>query len=177
MKHWSHRIRALSDANGEAKMYAFSIPFSIENFQREQSAGYHPSPLEQRVPTLFELHFKAQSQFAELLIELECWAIAIPSLRVFRTALNAATYDVQQSFDPLFPALLPVLPMDPPAGQTADTIIHPPPSPQAFSELRRLIGEYVEARSEFGCYVDDLTREAQNNLLFGLFEERVPHPT
>lgn len=169
------RIRALSDANIEAAMYAFLIVPAIEGFQREQSAGYRPSPIKQRAPTFSDLHSKAQRHLAELIVEFECWSIAFPGLNVFQVALNAAAYDARQSCPPLFSALLHILPMDPPACETdKPTIIHPPPSPEMFSALRRLIEQYKEAMDEIRCYIHDLTIEAQNNLLHGLFDGRVP---
>jgi hypothetical protein len=168
------RIRALSDANIEAAMYVFGILPAIESFQREHSAGNRPVPVEQRVPTFSALHFKAERCLAELIVEFECWSIAFPGLSVFQVALNAAAYDVRESFPPLFSALLPILPMDPPAAQTGKpTIVHPPPSPEAFLALKYLIEKYKGAMDEIGCYIRDLTVEAQNNLLHGLFEERV----
>jgi hypothetical protein len=170
-----NRIRALSDAHIEAANYVFLIPPAIESFQREQSAGYKPSPLRQRVPTFSDLHSKAQGHLAELIVEFECWSIAFPGLDVFQVALNAAAYDVRESFSPLFSALLHVLPMDPPPGESGKpTIIHPPPSPEVFSALKHLIEQYKEAMDEIGCYLHDLTIEAQNNLLHGLFERKVP---
>ena len=169
------RIRALSDANIEAAIYAFGILPTMENFQREHSAGNQPAPMEQRVPAFSALHFKAERCLAELIVEFECWSIAFPGLRVFQVALNAAAYDVRESFPPLFSALLHVLPMDPPPAQTGmPTIVHPPPPPGAFLALKHLIEKYKEAMDEIGCYIHDLTVEAQNNLLHGLFEEWVP---
>ena len=169
------RIRTLSDASIAASMYAFGILPAIEGFQREQSAGYQPSPIKQRVPTFSDLHFKAESQLAELIVEFESWSIAFPGLNVFQIALNAAAYDVRQSFPPLFSALLQILPMDPPPGETGKaTSIHPPPSSEVFSALKGLVETYRGAMDEIGCYVHDLTTEAQNNLLHGLFEGRVP---
>lgn len=169
------RIRTLSAAYIEAAMYALGILPAIESFQREQSAGYQPSPMTQRAPTFSDLHFKAQGHLAELIEEFECWSIAFPGLNVFQVALNAAAYDVRQSFPPLSSALSHILPMDPSPGETGKpTIIHPPPSPEVFSALRRLIEKYKEAMDEIGCYIHDLTIEAQNNLLHGLFEGRVP---
>jgi hypothetical protein len=169
------RIRALSDANIEAAIYAFGMIPAIENFQREQSAGNKPAPPEQRAPTFSGLHFKAERCLAELIVEFECWSIAFPGLNVFQIALNAAAYDVRQLFPPLFSALLHILPMDPPPGQTGrPTIVHPPPSSEVFSTLKDLIEKYKGAMDEIGCYIHDLTIEAQNNLLHGLFEERVP---
>jgi len=110
-----------------------------------------------------------------LIVEFESWSIAFPGLNVFQVALNAAVYDARRAFPPLYSALLQILPMDPPPGQAGKpTIIHPPPSPKALSELKSLIQEYKRAMDEIGCYIHDLTIEAQNNLLHGLFEERVP---
>ena len=169
------RIRTVSDAHIDAAMYAFGILPAIESFQREQSAGYQPSPMRQRAPTFSDLNYKAAGHLAELIVEFECWSIAFPGLNVFQVALNAAAYDVRQSFPPLFSALLDILPMDPPSGETGKpTIIHPPPSPEVFLALKRLIERYKEAMDEIEYYIHDLTIEAQNNLLHGLFEGRVP---
>ncbi|MEP7354772.1 MAG: hypothetical protein ABI824_16205 [Acidobacteriota bacterium] len=169
------RIRPVSDANLEAKGYAVRILLALESFQRETAAGYQPAPIKHRLPAFSDLHFKAQGQLAELIIEFECWSIAFPGLNVFKTALNAATYDVNQSFPLLFSALLHVLPMDPPPDESGkSTIVHPPPSPEVLSELRILIEKYNEAMEEIPYYIYDLTVEAQNNLLDGLFEGRVP---
>jgi hypothetical protein len=168
------RIRALSDANIDAKMYAFGILSSVDIVQRGQTGGYQLSPMTQRAPTFSDLNSNAARQLAELITEFECWSIAFPGLNVFQVALNAAAYNVRQSFPPLFESLLHVLPMDPPPGQAGKpTIIHPPPSQEASSELKRLVLEYKEAMDEIDCYIQDLTIEAQNNLLHGLFERRV----
>jgi hypothetical protein len=86
------RIRTLSDTNIEAAMYAFGILPAIESVQREQSAGYQPSPMKQRALTFSDLHFKAKHQLAELIVEFECWSIAFPGLNVFQVALNAAAH-------------------------------------------------------------------------------------
>ncbi len=130
--------------------------------------------MRQRALTFSDLHFKAGRELAELIVEFECWSIAFPGLNVFQVSLNAAAYDVRQAFPPLFSALLQILPMDPPPGQPGKpTIIHPPPSAEVSSALKRLIEGYKEAMDEIGNYIQDLTIEAQNNLLHGLFEGRV----
>jgi hypothetical protein len=65
--------------------------------------------------------------------------------------------------------------MDPPPGESGKpTIIHPPPSPEVLSALKLLIEKYKGAMDEIECYIHDLTIEAQNNLLYGLFERKVP---
>ena len=133
------RIRTLSDANIEAKMYAFGIVPSVESALRQEAAGNRPAAMRQRALTFSDLHSKAERELAELIEEFECWSIAFPGLQVFKIALNSAAYDVLRAFPPLFEALLPILPMDPPPGQTGTTIIHPPPCRETFSRLRHLI--------------------------------------
>jgi hypothetical protein len=169
------QIRKLSDANIMASMYAFGIPFAIENYQRELAAGHHPSGIKQRAPEFSDLHFRAGNEVAELLVEFESWSIAFPSLKVFQVALNAAAYNVHEAFPPLFSAFLRALPMDPPQGETGKPSIIPSPLTLAEQKvLKALVDTYKEAMDEVGCYIHDLAIEAQNNLLLGLFEREVP---
>ena len=169
------RIRSVSDANVDAKIYAFGILSSLDIAQRGGTADYRPTLMKERAPIFSDLNFKAERQLAELITEFECWSIAFPGLNVFQVALNAAAYNVRHSFAPLFEALSHVLPMDPPAGQIGQpTIIHPLPSTTENTKLKRLVLEYKEAMDEIACYVQDLTIEAQNNLLYGLFERKIP---
>jgi hypothetical protein len=169
------KIDKLSDAQIDAGMYAFGIPYVVENYQRELAAGYNPLIIKQRAPKFSELHFRACSEIAELLIELESWAIAFPKTQVFRVALNAAIYDARETFQPLYTALLKTLPMDPPDGAaTKEQILHPPLAPGELSTLMNLANAYKEAMDEIGCYVYDLKIEAQNNLLSELFECKAP---
>jgi hypothetical protein len=65
--------------------------------------------------------------------------------------------------------------MEPPPNQAGKpVIVHPPPSAEALANLAILVQQYKDARDEIGCYIYDLTVEAQNNLLSGLFERCVP---
>lgn len=169
------QIRRLSDAQIMASMYAFGIPSAVENYQHELAAGHHPPGIRQRAPEFSDLHFRAGNEVAELLVEFESWSIAFPSLHVFQVALNAAEYNVQEAFWPLFSALLRALPMDPPQGETGKPSVVPPPLTLAELEgLKAKVVTYKEAMDEVGCYLHDLAIEAQNNLLFGLFEREVP---
>lgn len=172
------RIRAVSDAYIAASMYAFGILPALDASNRGLSAGHQPSPVKQRALVLLDLQDKAQTQLAELFVECESWSIAFPNLIVFRVGLSAANYDVRQAFPPLFSSLLRILPMDRTTGDPGKPIIvHPLPSQEAFSELEDLVQRYKASMDEIGCYIYDLTIEAQNNLLHGLFESRVPPRT
>lgn len=169
------KVRALSDANIEAPIYALGIPAAIETARRERASGYEPRSLNQRVPVFTALHFKAANELAELLVEFEAWAIAFPAHRVFHVALNAAAYDVQQAFPPLNEALLRILPMDLPKEEVDNPTIHRPlPSADDLSALKHLVTNYNAAMDQVRSYVHDLTIEAQNNLLSSLFDRIVP---
>jgi hypothetical protein len=53
------KVRKLSNANVEAAMYAYMIPFNVENFQRQLALGLHPSPIKARAPEFSRLHAEA----------------------------------------------------------------------------------------------------------------------
>ncbi len=172
----AERIRTLSDANGEASMYVFAIPGAIENFQRQLSLGFQSPPIGHRAPTFSALHSKASLALAELIIEFESWSIAFPDLWVFQVALNYANDNARDAFMSLFSALIRALPMEPPEGPspTRPTIVQPPLTDAEFSALWILVAKYKEAMDEVGCFIHDLRIEAQNNLLSGLFDRKVP---
>jgi hypothetical protein len=172
----SQKVNLVSDALGKAKMYVFGIAPAIESLHWQARDGYELHPLNQRVPAFLDLHHKAGIAVAEVLIELESWAIAMPGLEVFQVALNSAMFDVRQAFGELFPRLAHILPMDPREGSPMGNapIVHPLPSGAALSQLKTLIDNYYNAMLEAECYVEDLKVDAQNNLLSDLFERRVP---
>ena len=171
------KVRRLSHANVEAAMYAYMIPFDVENFQRQLVQGLHLSPIKKRAPEFSQLHAEANNALIELIQEFEAWSIAFPGLEVFQVALNAANHDAREAFTPLFTALLRVLPLDPPENAPPNVprpLIPSPISGDELAQLKKLVDRYKEAMDDIGRYVHDLTIESQNNLLSGLFERRLP---
>ena len=79
--------------------------------------GFQPALVTQRATTFSELNHRAGTAIAELVTELETWAIAIPGWQVFRTALDAASFDLQTAFGAPYEKLLLVLPLDPLDGR------------------------------------------------------------
>lgn len=170
------KTRNLSHAASEAGMYAFQIPIHLDIHEYQRSLGLFPIPLSERAPEFFRLHGEAGSALVELIEEFESWAIAFPGLDIFRTALIAASHDAREAFSTLHSALLRVLPMDLPIHANANPpgpIIQQSLSGQEHTELLSLATKYKDAMDEIACYVYDLTIEAQNNLLSGLFDHRV----
>ncbi|MDD5321875.1 MAG: hypothetical protein PHD43_14960 [Methylococcales bacterium] len=175
------KVRRLSNANVEAAMYAYMIPFNVENFQRQLAQGLYPTPIKERAPDFSRLHAEANNALIELIQEFEAWSIAFPGLEVFQVALNVANHDAREAFAPLFTALLRVLPFDPPDDAPPNVprpliqpLIQSPISSEEYAQLKILVERYKEAMDEIGSYVHDLTIESQNNLLSELFERRVP---
>jgi hypothetical protein len=173
----TEKVRKLSSANVQAAMYAFMIPFNVENFQRQLAQGLQPTPIKERAPEFSRLHAEANNALIELIQEFEAWSIAFPGIEVFQVALNAANHDAREAFVPLFTALLRVLPMDPQENAPPNMprpLVPGPISKDEYEQLTKLVGRYKEAMDDIGSYVHDLTIESQNNLLSGLFERRVP---
>jgi hypothetical protein len=108
-----------------------------------------PPPTE-RAAEFSRLHYEWNGALVELIEEFEAWSIAFPGLQVFQDALNSAHHDAVEAYTPLFSYLLRGLPLDPP------------------------VESYKRAMDDVGSYIHDLTIEAQNVLLAGLFESRVP---
>ena len=53
-------------------------------------------------------------------------------------------------------------------------MVPPPPTPSQLENLEKLVNKYKSAIDDIGSYVFDLKVEAQNNLLSGLFDNKVP---
>lgn len=171
------RVRKLSHANTTAATYALLIPSNLEAYQRQFRPGFTPVPPKERAPEFAKLNTEANNALIELLEEFEAWSIAFPGFQIFQIALNSAIHDVREAFHPLFLELLNCLPTDPPEGAPDNIprpIIKGSLSKEEIVKLRELVDRYYSAMCDIIGYVFDLTIEAQNNLLSGLFDRRVP---
>ncbi|MBU0485987.1 MAG: hypothetical protein KKB30_15900 [Proteobacteria bacterium] len=176
-KTLDERIRQLSDAITSASMYVFMIPAQIETYQEQISNKFPSQPLTKRALEFLRLHEKAGEATVRIIEEFEAWLISLPELELFQTAINSANYDAREAIQPLFSALVRVLPIDPPEDAPQNVprpITKPLLDRKQLQELRTLVDNYKNAMDDIGCYIFDLRVEAQNNLLSGLFEHRVP---
>ena len=66
--------------------------------------------------------------------------------------------------------------MDPPEGNPNNNpiFLKPPLTKDELSQLEVLELRYREATADVECFIHDLKVEAQNNLLFGLFDQKAP---
>jgi uncharacterized membrane-anchored protein YhcB (DUF1043 family) len=171
------KVRKLSHANLSAAMYANMILYNWENFQRRLALGITPLPIKERAPEFLKLHTEANNALNELIEEFISWSIAFPGLQIFQVALLAANHDAWEAFKTLFTALPRVLPIDPPEGVPENVpgpIILGVLSNEETIKLKELVARYKDAMDDIRYYIQDLTIEAQNNLLSGLFNRRVP---
>ena len=171
------RLRDVTRTNVTAMMYAVNIPSRIEIFQNS---------IKKNIPLLFpreraiefsNLHSAANDALIALIQEFEAWSIVFPEFELFQTALNSANHDARNTSNELFNRFILTLPTDPPQDAPPEVprpIPGSPVSSDQLSELESLVEEYRRAMDEIGCYVIDLQIEAQNKLLSGLFEYRVP---
>ncbi|WP_434049113.1 hypothetical protein [Marinobacter salarius] len=171
------RLRDVTRTNVTAMMYAVNIPSRIEIFQNSIKKNMPlPFPRERAVE-FSNLHSAANDALTALIQEFEAWSIVFPEFELFQTALNSANHDARNTSNGLFNRFILILPTDPPHDAPPEVPRPIPASPVSsdqLSELERLVEEYRRAMEEIGCYAIDLQIEAQNKLLSGLFEHRVP---
>lgn len=111
-----------------------------------------------------------------LLSIFDSYAIAIPELKLFRDALNAALDDAAEAFIPLYTNLITVPPteLDSPRShelQNPQKLYYVParPDDQKLEQIQRLVDAYTFATDDIGNYVYDLRVEAQKPLLTNIF--------
>jgi hypothetical protein len=116
-----------------------------------------------------ELHFKAKDAFSALLGVFEKYEIVNPNLVIFKTAFNAANYDVDEAFNVLSPEFAKYLPMDVATSEVqrigTNIIVPTLPNDEQLIQLQALVSKYSKTTTEMLSYLYDLNIEAQNLFL------------
>ena len=156
---------------------SMTIPISLETYQRQLSLGSNPNPPRYRALELSEAHHSINKSIVCLFHSFESYNIAVPKFSIFQLALNSALHDAQETFSPFFSKLMKYLPMDvseSDQGPNMPPIIVPAaPNEKELVLIRDLGEKYNKALIAISSFLYDLTVEAQNILLGGLFENRV----
>ena len=174
-QEFSRLLGIATEKNTHSKMYAFNIPMNVHTYRGQISRGFNPSPLTDRAMELSRRHFDSLEATADLMILIERYQIVEPRLDIFITALSVAHHDVMQTFSPLFPFLLILLPSELPLPNGAYKIVNViNPSDEQVSELEMLVNAYTAASDGMGSYLYDLNVELQNTLLVNLFPNKAP---
>ena len=163
------------EKNIHSKMYAFHIPMNVHNYRDQNKKSFSPAPLRDRAMELSKRHFDSLNAAIELVFLIERYQIVDPKLDIFRTAIDVAHYDMRETFEPLFPFLLEILPNEIPLPNGSYGLVNViSPSDEQVSELEKFVNAYVAASDDLGSYLYDLNVELQNTLLIGLFLNKAP---
>lgn len=168
-QEFSEQLSSASAATQSASMYAFTAPMHVEIFQSQVARGFNPQPIEERALKLLELNSKCTNEVVETVFLIEKYLIVHADLELFRLALSSAAHDVREAFDPLFQFMLSHLPMDVQSehGPRVENVLLL--SEEQRAQLKALAGQYHDAVSDLGCYLDDMRTELQMLLLSHLF--------
>ena len=167
----------LTNANAstiEAGMYAFLIPTNIKNYIGQNNLGINPTPVKSRAIEFSNKNNAASDSIVKLIMLFEKYEIVSPELDIFKLAVNVASYDMQEAFQPLYSFLLQILPMDivDAAGNPRVANVRVPTSKQ-ISNLEDLVKAYKDAEDQLGCYLYDLNIELQKIFLSRLFKHKL----
>jgi hypothetical protein len=99
----------------------------------------------------------------------ERWQVIDLRLTIFRTAMNAAFFDVMQSYTKAFDLIMPWVPFDLPNG-----VRWTPPDSIKVAEIGSNLDQVIDRLGIVGAYAHDFRTEMQNALLGPLFGNQVP---
>ena len=172
-EHLNAKAIAAQKMNRDVRWYAHSIVCQLQLYVEGNERGLHPWNVDKRATDLLERFSKSGDAFVALMVEIERWEISFVSADLFRIALTSASYDIEKAFHPFLATAVKLLPAN---RVHTELGAYPQPSVSRddLNELMCLAEPYLQACDEFADYVHDLIVQAQNELLFTLFERRVP---
>jgi len=155
---------------------------NFNTFERQRSTqhstGIKPLQLSERAPVFSKMHFSVLRAISDLMSFIEEYEIINPNLEIFRTAFSYASHCITETYNPLHLILLEFLPHDVPLKDQSkagvDVIIPNAPSKEDLARIKKIVTPYIESLSEAGCYVSDLSKEAQNICIGSLFSNHLP---
>lgn len=173
-QEFSLGLKNTNNKTSDAGMYAFLLTSNITNYTEQIGLGVIQPPLKYRANEFSDLHYSSNKSIIALIILIEKYEIVSPELDIFKTALNAALYDISEAFMPLFQFLLRILPMDftDNEGNPGHLNVITPTQAQ-IDELSHLVNAYKNAHDDLGGYLFDLNVELQRVFLSRLFENEV----
>lgn len=156
---------------------SMTMPIALETYLNQLSLGLKPTPPRYRALEFSEASHALSKSIARLLNSFESYRIAVPKFSIFQIALNSAGYNAGDAFRPFYDKLMNYLPMDVLDSDQRpgipSVIVPAIPSKEELTILQDLGEKYNEALLEITSFLYDLTLEAQNILLGGLFKNRV----
>lgn len=127
---------------------------------------------------LSDAQFAFLHSITHLMCKLEEYEIIDSNLSIFRLAFTSAHYNVQEAFFALQRLIFDYMRFDVPEERQEEMdadVLHPKaPSEDELDQIEKAYNDYQAAVIEAYCYISDLSREAQNTLLGGLFDKCIP---
>lgn len=171
-------IKSVTDTIISVGSYALNIPCNLKAYKEQRKLGLNPAPIKERTLTFNNLRSAMDKTISRLFSIFESYEIVNPNFKIFQTALNTATYDANQAFQPLYETLLKFLPIDLPKHKTQVTdlevIIPAIPDNEQLQHIKDLANKYFKAVFTIENYIYDLKVEIQNIFLGSLFKYKVP---
>lgn len=155
-----------------------NIPISLEIYCSQAASGIKPTPPRYRALDFSEAHHALIKTVAKLFHLFERYTIAVPNFRIFQIGLNSAIHDANEAYQPFFQKIRDYLPID--LQESDRKPVSPPviipaiPNDEELKHIFDLGQKYNNTLVVIVGFLHDLTVEAQNILLGGLFENRVP---
>ncbi len=173
-QEFSKILEEANDKTSDVGMYAFLIHTNFKIYINQANSGLNPAPLRSRAIEFSNKYFEASNSIVKLIRLFEKYEIISPELDIFKLAVNVATHDMREAFQPLSSFLLQILPMDIVGNtgnaQLANVII---PTQEQVARLDELVSAYKDADNDLGGYLYDLNIELQNIFLRRLFDNKV----
>ena len=127
---------------------------------------------------LSDAQFSFLHSITHLMCKLEEYEIIDRNLSIFRLAFTSAHYNVQETFFAFQRIFFNYMRFDVPKERQEELgsdVLHPKaPSEEELEKIEKAYEDYQAAVIETYGYISDLSREAQNTLLGGLFDKSIP---
>lgn len=120
-----------------------------------------------RPSELIELKWKASSRSTDIIRIVERWQIIDPGMRLFQTAINVATHDIDAAWLSYFQTAIGSIPAEDP--RTKQLLPYRPPDDQRIAQLRLETDKVLTALNHLGSYIADFQAEMQKSLLGEIF--------
>ena len=151
-----------------AFMRMFQSTLSLARQSQAEFNGYvipsaHPSQL-------IDKESQLQSSTLRVIAITETWQIIEPNIDIFRTAINAALYDIDAASHPYFGAAYHAMPIDAPVDKWE------PLSAEALQQLEALGNTLIDTLMTLQSYIFDFLSEMQALLVGEMFGRRTIAP-
>jgi hypothetical protein len=125
---------------------------------------------------LLELQSIAARSVIAVISAVEYREVIVPGFLICRYAIACQHERCQVAFQEFHQACLPLLPVDPPnhlKGRGGAPRVLKEATPEDILSLEKIGGRMQDAFWTLSCYLNDLSREAQNHLLGSIFQHEV----